>query len=182
MDVLIVIDMQEALFRTSRFNSDAVVANINRIAGMVRNNGGHVIYVRHNGTADEGLAAQSAGWAILAALDVRAADTLINKTLCDAFYGTALSNVLARLAPERLIVTGCATDFCVDTTIRAAVSRDFQVVVVADGHTTADRAHLDAQTIIEHHNWMWANLITPGEPVTLATTAELIAGQDRRTH
>jgi nicotinamidase-related amidase len=182
MDALLVIDMQEALFRTPRFNSDAVVANIHRIAGMVRNNGGHVIYVRHNGSEDEGLAAQSEGWAILAALDVRATDTFIDKTVCDAFYGTSLSDVLARLAPERLIVTGCATDFCVDTTIRAAVSRDFQVVVVADGHTTADRAHLDAQTIVEHHNWMWANLITPGEPVTLATTGELLAGLGRHTY
>lgn len=181
MDVLIVIDMQEALFRTPRFNSDEVIANINRIAGMVRNNGGHVIYIRHNGTADEGLAAQSAGWAILAALDVRAGDTLIDKTLCDAFYGTALSETLARLAPDRLIVTGCATDFCVDTTIRAAVSRDFRVVVAADGHTTADRPHLDARAIIAHHNWMWANLIAPGVPVTVTSTAELLAGPDRHT-
>jgi nicotinamidase-related amidase len=182
MDALLVIDMQEALFRTPRYDSDAVVANINRIAGAVRDNGGHVIYVRHNGTEDEGLTAQSDGWAILAALDVRASDTLVDKTTCDAFYGTALSETLARLAPDRLIVTGCATDFCVDTTIRAAVSRDFRVVVVADGHTTTDRPHLDAQAIITHHNWMWANLIAPGVPVTVTTTAELLADLDRQTH
>ena len=39
-----------------------------------------------------------------------------------------------------LLVTGCATDFCVDTTVRVAASRDYEIVVVADGHTTADRA------------------------------------------
>ena len=64
----------------------------------------------------------------------------------------------------RLIITGCATDFCVDTTIRAAASRNFEVVVVEDGHTTADRPHVDALSVMRHHNWVWENLIHPRSP------------------
>jgi hypothetical protein len=52
---------------------------------------------------------------------------------------------------------------------------NLHVVVVSDGHTTADRPHLDAQSIIAHHNWMWKNLITPKAPVTLITAADLLA-------
>jgi len=175
MDVLLVIDMQQALFRTPRFKSDAVISHINNIAAAIRLNGGRVIYIQHNGCEAEGLFPQSEGWKILAALDVQSTDIAIGKTVCDAFYDTELFSTLARLAPERIIVTGCATDFCVDTTIRSAVSHNLHVVVVSDGHTTADRPHLDAQSIIAHHNWMWENLITPKAPVTLITAADLLA-------
>jgi nicotinamidase-related amidase len=75
-------------------------------------------------------------------------------------------------------VTGCATDFCVDTTVRAAASRDYEVVVVADGHTTRDRPHLDAASIIEHHNWMWENLILPRSQVRVVPTEELLGEGD----
>lgn len=95
--------------------------------------------------------------------------------ICEAFYETELLSTLTRLAPERIIVTGCATDFCVDTTIRSAVSHNLHVVVVADGHTTADRPHLHGQSIVCHHNWMWENLLTPIAPVKLITAADLLA-------
>ena len=74
-----------------------------------------------------------------------------------------------------LIVTGCATDFCVDTTIRSANSRDYQVVVAADGHTTADRPHVDAGSLIQHHNWLWQNLIHPKLRIDVVQTDDLIA-------
>jgi nicotinamidase-related amidase len=174
MDVLLVIDMQEAFFRTSRFKSDSVISHINDIAAAVRLNGGHVIYVQHNGSKEEGLFPHSEGWKILAVLDVQSVDIVIGKTTCDAFYDTDLFSTLAQLAPERIIITGCATDFCVDTTIRSAVSHNLNVVVVSDGHTTADRPHLDAQSIISHHNWMWENLITPNAPVVLIKAVDLL--------
>ncbi len=175
MDVLIVIDMQEALFRTPRLRSEAVITHINNIASAVRQKGGHVIFIQHNGTEEEGLFPHSEGWAILPALDVAPPDTVIEKSVCDAFYETELFNTLAQLAPARVIVTGCATDFCVDTTIRSAVSHNLNVIVISDGHTTADRPHLDAQSIVRHHNWMWENLITPKAPVRLITAAAFLA-------
>jgi len=47
-----------------------------------------------------------------------------SKEACDAFYKTDLSRILQDHDTRELIVTGCATDFCVDTTVRAAASRD----------------------------------------------------------
>lgn len=179
MQVLLVVDMQKALFATPRFDAQTVVANINRVAAAIRRSAGRVIYVQHNGSAAEGLYPHTDGWSLLDALHVEPADTFIGKTICDSFFATGLSDVLARLAPEQVIVAGCASEFCVDTTIRSAVSHGFAVVAVADGHTTADRPHLDAKAIIEHHNWVWKNLITPGAPVSVQTADELCAGIGR---
>jgi hypothetical protein len=46
-------------------------------------------------------------------------------------------------------------------------------VVVTDGHTLNDRPHLDAESIIRHHHWIWSSLITQ-RSVRLARTDELL--------
>ena len=99
---------------------------------------------------------------------------LCQKTLNDAFAGSDLQATLQRLGVDRMLIAGWATDFCVDTTLRSAVSRNYNVVAVSDAHTLADRPHLDAASVIGHHNWVWANLITPAS-IRVAATAELLA-------
>lgn len=163
VDVLLVIDMQNAIFagEIARFDAEGVIGRINRLATAVRHHGGRVIFIQHDGTEAEELLPQSSGWQILTALNVDASDGRLRKTACDAFYRTELQVMLSAVGLERLIITGCASDFCVDTTVRAAAGRDFDVVVAADGHTTGDRPHLGAEEITRHHNWMWENLSCP---------------------
>ena len=113
------------------------------------------------------------GWALLPELDRAATDIVIRKTLNDPFVGTDLAARLKEIAPARVFVTGWATDLCVDATVRSAVSHHHDVVVVTDGHTLNDRPHLDATSVIRHHNWVWGNLITQ-RSVRLARTDELM--------
>ncbi len=98
---------------------------------------------------------------------------MVEKTLNDAFAGTTLQETLKRLGSDRVIIAGWATDFCVDSTIRSAVSHGHHVVVVADGHTLADRPHLDAPSVIRHHNWVWSGLIT-NRSIRVAPAAALV--------
>jgi nicotinamidase-related amidase len=78
--------------------------------------------------------------------------------------------------PDRVLIAGWATDSCVDSTVRSAISRDYNVVVASDAHTLSDRPHLAATAIIGHHNWVWSDLLT-NRSTRLATTDELIAEQ-----
>ena len=71
-----------------------------------------------------------------------------------------------------LLLTGYATDFCVDATLRSAASKDFNVVVVADAHTTSDNPVLNAEIVRRHHNWAWANAITK-KGVTVLKASEV---------
>jgi nicotinamidase-related amidase len=100
-------------------------------------------------------------------------DLVIEKRLNDPFAGTPLQQTLELIAPDRILIAGWATDFCVDATVRSAVSNDHRVVVVADGHTLSDRPHLEARTIIQHHNWVWARLLT-NRSIRIATAAQLL--------
>jgi nicotinamidase-related amidase len=173
---LLVIDMQVGLFEGEppRHDADGVVSRINALARAVRAKGGSVVLVQHED--DEAYAHGSREWQLLPTLDRSPEDLKVRKTACDSFYRSDLDKVLRERGIDRLLVTGCATDFCVDTTIRSAASKDYEIVVVADGHTTKDRSHLKAEAIIAHHNWMWARLILPGRPVAVAKAEELLSG------
>ncbi|MGL5287516.1 MAG: isochorismatase family protein [Aeromonas sp.] len=174
-DVLLVIDMQAGLFEQPRHRDAQVVDNINRLAASVRKAGGHVLFIQHDGLAGEEVEPGTPGWALLPTLDVHKEDGQLSKSACDGFLGTDLAARLRILAPKRLLISGCATDFCVDTTLRSAAALGFNVVAVTDAHTTADRPHLNAEQIIAHHHWMWEGLILPaGKHVTLRSTEQLL--------
>jgi nicotinamidase-related amidase len=173
---LLVIDMQAGLFvpESPRHDADGVVDRINELARAVRRAGGVVVFVQHDGPTGDPFEPGADGWRLLPSLERGAGDVVVHKTACDAFYRTELAEVLEKHGATRLIVTGCATDFCVDTTIRAAASKDYEVVVAEDGHTTADRPHVDAVSVIRHHNWVWENLIHPKVRVQVLPASRII--------
>jgi ureidoacrylate peracid hydrolase len=59
-------------------------------------------------------------------------ETIVTKHRYDAFYGTNLEVVLRSNKVQNLILTGVATNVCVESTMRSAYFRDFEVVVVED--------------------------------------------------
>lgn len=174
MDVLVVIDMQVGLLDGApKHDLTGVIGRINRLAAAMRERGGTVIWIQHCGPHGTEFAPGQPGWHFLPELQRSETDRVVTKTLNDAFSGTDLHTKLQGLAPERLLIAGWATDFCVDATLRSAVSHGYDVIAVSDAQTLADRPHLDAAGVIRHHTWVWANLITPGS-IRIATTAELL--------
>src|SRR5947207_4616038 len=72
------------------------------------------------------------GTDIVAELKPQAKDVVMYKTRFSGFYQTDLDNVLKKLGIKHLIFTGCTTSVCVDSTIRDAMFRDYQPVLLAD--------------------------------------------------
>ncbi|HEX8639687.1 MAG TPA: cysteine hydrolase family protein [Allosphingosinicella sp.] len=158
-DVLLIVDMQVALIGDGeRHDSHRLVARLDALARRVRAGGGLVVFVRH--TEPQGRYARgSPGWQLVPELAPAEGDLFVEKATCDAFAGTGLGELVPPEACGRLIVTGCATDFCVDTTVRSAAVRGYDVWAPADGHTTGDRPHLSAEQVIAHHNYVWSEFI-----------------------
>jgi nicotinamidase-related amidase len=175
MDALIVIDMQQGLLAGPvKLDLADVIGRINQVAAWVRGQGGVVIWVQHESGPADGFAPGSPGWELLPGLEPLPGDIRVGKKLNDAFAGTELQAILTGAKTDRVLIAGWATDFCVDGTLRSAVSRGFHVVAISDGHTVADRDEIEAATIIRYHNWLWANLI-PSRKVEVLSSAELIA-------
>jgi nicotinamidase-related amidase len=175
---LIVVDMQQGSFgpESPRHDADGLVRRLNALAGRVRKAGGLVIFVQHDGPEGDPHHPSEPGHALLAALEVRPHDLIVRKTASDAFLRSALVAELKARGIEAVIVTGCATDMCVDTTVRSALGKGYDVTAPSDGHTTRDRPHLPAAKIIEHHNAIWADFISPGGAARVCPCEEVIPG------
>jgi len=69
---------------------------------------------------------------IIPELKPQAGDIVINKTRFSGFYQTDLDATLTRLGKKYLIITGCTTSICVESTVRDAMFRDYSSVVLED--------------------------------------------------
>ena len=165
---LIIVDMQRGLFSAPRTGAGELVRRLNDLAARFRAKQSPVIFIQHSGPEGDHLHPSQSGFAIHDDLVVESIDSLIVKTSCDAFLNTDLSAKLEELSVSEVIVTGCATDFCVDTTVRSALAHGYRTIVPEDGHITFDRPYMPAAKVIEHHNMVWANFISPVGPARLS--------------
>jgi nicotinamidase-related amidase len=77
---------------------------------MVREQSGNVIWIGHCGKTGDGFEPHTEGWSFLPVLRRHSDDVVIEKTLNDPFFGTSLQKTLERIAPDRVLVVGWATD------------------------------------------------------------------------
>src|SRR3979409_1941452 len=172
MDAMLVVDMQVGLLNGEpKHDLPGVIERINKLAAKVREQSGTVIFVQHCGRKGDDFEPQTPGRAFLPEVLRDPGYGVVRKDLNDPFAGTDLQARLEEIAPDRVLITGWATDLCVDATVRSAVTHHHHVVVVADGHTLNDRPHSDAPSVIRHHHWVWGHLITQ-RSVKLASTSE----------
>lgn len=152
---LIIIDMQNAFIHkegslsrmgldTSR--SSIVIEPIKKLKSEFKKHNRPVIYIQHthrpDGT-DAGLVAKvfppimklghcfDGTWdaEITEDLKPESDDYIVKKHRYSAFYNTQFEEVLRGLGIETLVVTGIATNVCVESTIRDAFYRDYNVFV-----------------------------------------------------
>lgn len=59
-------------------------------------------------------------------------DHIVQKHRASVFYDTNLGTKLRMLGTRFLFISGCNTEFCVESTVREAYARDFEIIVVRD--------------------------------------------------
>lgn len=59
-------------------------------------------------------------------------DIVLYKTRFSGFYQTGLDNILKTLNAKYLVVTGCTTSVCVESTVRDAMFRDYSCLLLED--------------------------------------------------
>ena len=168
---LLVIDVQSALIASADRGAD-VVAVVRHLVERARATGTPVVYLQHCHVTYQPMMKGAAGWQIHADVAPKPGELVIEKTASDGFFETSLQSELDRLAVKRLIVCGLQTEYCVDATCRAAFSREFEVVLAADGHTTTD-AVAAASVVVQHHNYALANLAHPLRKIAVMPSAEI---------
>lgn len=177
MKALLIIDMQRGSFKpySIRLNAMQTIEQINLLSAKFRELGYPVIYIQHDGTKEGYLLPSTSDFDILPELIKEFSDVVITKEANDAFYNTELQSILMHNNINELYICGCATDFCVDATVKSALSQDYKIYIASDAHTTANRPHIDASTIIQYFNWLWADLTPTKYKISVCSTQSIVS-------
>lgn len=155
---LLIIDFQNTVFTDPpAYQAGQVLERISGLIARARQAGMPVVYVQHDeaGTIWE---KGSDGWHFPAPIVPLPGDYVSAKQHSSAFQQSAFQAGLAERGIDAVYVCGYASEFCLDTNIRQAAALGIATTVIADAHTTRQRPHLDAPTIIQHHNWIWSEM------------------------
>lgn len=170
---LMVIDVQQGLCEGPWAVHDVpgLIARVNAAIAKAHAAKVPVIFIQHE--EPEGLVYQSEAWRLAKGLDASASDQYSRKTACDAFAQTALHSQLEQQGITQLVACGLQTEFCVDTTVRRAVSLGYPVTLLSDAHSTMNTEALSALQIIAHHNATLSGFSCNGAHIELKRVDEL---------
>lgn len=167
---LMIIDMQNAFCSKkgsflkrgySILNLERVLNNIQKLISFARKNNFLVVFTKlafKKDYSDAGLlvkrvpeiiklgAYREDGWdsKITKNLKIQKEDIIIIKKRHDPFIGTNLERILRKNKIKKIIVTGLLTNVCVESCVRSAFDRDFEVVVVKDAISTYSKKLYDS--------------------------------------
>lgn len=80
-------------------------------------------------------------------------ETVVRKYRSSGFWGTNLDLVLRSNGIETVVVAGCTTEGCVESTARDALFSDYYVVVAEDCVGSDDKAQHDASLLLMQHRF-----------------------------
>ena len=153
-----------------------MLANLNRAIALARRQHMPVIFIQHDSGPGSDLARDSEAWRLHPALARQDGDAVVHKRFSDSFQHTTLTELLRGDDIDELWLAGSATEFCVDSTLRSAMSQEYSVTLIADAHTCKPRPQLNAEQVIDHFNWVWSNLDETPKPLRVRGIAELESG------
>ncbi|MFD7166682.1 isochorismatase family protein [Streptomyces violascens] len=162
---LLIIDMQDDMLPIMH-RSGRTIGTIAGLSFRARASNVPVITVRQQGCGDA-----------LPELAPHTGELVVTKTSADAFLDTDLDETLIRLGVTEVLVTGFATENCVETTARQALSHGYDLVLVADGHTTSVRSQptdfAPPDQSIAHHNEIYRHIDFPDRSVRVLPAIEV---------
>jgi nicotinamidase-related amidase len=172
---LLVIDVQQGVFTGHKPVADWP-RRCDRIAALIaRARATHhlIAYAQHIGGRGSRLAPDAPGWPLDKRLDVREQDLVIHKTASDSFFGTSLHASLQAHGITDVVVCGCWTNYCVDTTCRRAISLGYNVQLASDAHACGNSPTLSAEQIIAHHNHILDGFAAGSAQLVVRPAAEI---------
>ncbi|MFS0782782.1 isochorismatase family protein [Bacillus sp. 1P06AnD] len=150
---LLIIDSQQDLIDGSNgekgvFAKEKLIQNINLVIEKAVHNQIPIICIRDVDVSG----GEGPGFQLHKGIKVPSEVVLFDKAATNSFYGTPLNAYLQHKGIEHLVIMGCQTEYCIDTAVRTATINQFDVTLIADGHSTCDSPILTAEQIIHHHN------------------------------
>jgi nicotinamidase-related amidase len=95
----------------------------------------------------------SPGQELIPELAPQAGELLVKKYRSSGFWGTNLDLLLRSNLIKTVLICGCTTEGCVESTARDALFNDYYVVIAEDCVASDDRAQHDASMLLMRHRF-----------------------------
>lgn len=154
MHALLILDMQVGLFHgpDKPWAGEALLNTLNGLLSKARRAGAPIFLARHVGPPGSPIEPASPLTQLVQELLLQGDEVIFEKSRPNAFAMTDLVDRLLACGSQGVVIAGMKTQYCVDSTCRAARDLGFDAVLIADGHTCTDTPALKAENIIAHHN------------------------------
>ncbi|WP_223528084.1 cysteine hydrolase family protein [Pseudomonas sp. GL-R-19] len=154
MYALLILDMQVGLFHgpDKPWAGEALLDTLNNLLSKARSAGAPIFLARHIGPPGSPIEPGSPLTQLVQELALHGDEVIFEKSRPNAFTKTALADQLRACGIQGVVIAGMKTQYCVDSTCRAARDHGFDAVLIADGHTCTDTPALKAEEIVAHHN------------------------------
>lgn len=162
----------------------AVIPAVRRVIDQARASGCHIIWMRQgyrpdltdltdyeqwrheqsgivfSGKGSDGVLVRGGpGYQIVPELEPLPGEPIVDKTANDAFYQTDLELILRTQGVRHLMFTGCTTDACVHSTLRAANDRKYQCLLIEDACASGDiESHHAAVRMVTLENGIFGSV------------------------
>jgi nicotinamidase-related amidase len=155
--LLLIVDVQQEIADQKPYLFDEVLSNIKSLLEKFRELKEPVIFIQHDDGKGSDLEVNTPGWQIVRDIEPMPGERVIPKRFNSAFRDTTLEAELVEMKIKKLIIVGLQTEFCIDTTIRVAFEKGFDVILPERTNTTVDGKVLSAKEIYEHHQNIFNN-------------------------
>jgi nicotinamidase-related amidase len=146
---LIVVDVQQGLFERSQpiYRAEAMLDTFNALIDEARQASTPVIYIQHEN--ENTLVRGTQEWQLHPRIQPLHPEVVVHKQYGNAFEKTILQEELTERDVSRVVICGLVTHGCVRATCLGALNLGYEVVLVADGHSSFSK---DAVKLIKKWN------------------------------
>ena len=178
-----------------RGRAETMIANIQRLLGVFRDDERRVFFTRHGAQTRSGddMIARRRGreevalasteeesghmavkgdpaYEIDSRVSPRAGELVLDKNTSSAFHATPIDLYLRNMRIETMVLTGVAADMCVLATAIDAADRGFNVIIASDAVATLDTGTAEASQIL--FGRIWGYVMTTDDVIQWMTSGE----------
>ncbi len=171
---LIVMDMQKALMDDELYNLNGLLENIPKLIETARKNRVEVIYVQHDAGPGTGFSVGDEAFEITDEVAPAAGEKVFVKTSSSCFTNKDFTAYLESAKDNTLMIVGLQTNFCLDSTVKSAFERGYDVILPEGTNSTFDNPYMTGETTYNYYmNEVWPDLfadcVTMDEAIGLLT-------------
>ena len=150
--ILLVVDMQKGITDDRLYGFETFIDRTAALVKAARKSCVEVIYFQHDDGPGSGFTAGDTDFEIADQVHPEPGEKVFVKTVYSCFGNKSFREYMEQQEDKRLMIIGLQTNYCIDTTIKSAFERGFEVIIPEGTNSTFDNDYMSAETAVRYYN------------------------------